>query len=138
MAAATASSDDIPLRQYVDMRFEQQDRAVAAALAAQEKAVAAALAAADRAVAKAETAAEKRFESVNEFRSALADNFRTLMPRAESESAMKTLNEKIDLLTTRINSKDDRGQGRGDVMGWIVGAVGLVAAVISIVFALSK
>lgn len=128
----------LTLREYVDTRFEAQREAVAAALAAQEKAVAAALAAADRAVAKAEMAAEKRFEAVNEFRAALADNFRTLMPRAESEQAVKTINEKLETLTGRVNARDDRGRGMGDVMGWIVGAVGLVAAIISIVFALTR
>jgi hypothetical protein len=134
----TASSHDIPLREYVDVRFLAQEKAVAAALAAQEKAVAAALAAADRAVSKAENAAERRFESVNEFRAALADNFRTLMPRAESEQARAIINEKIDQLTTRINAREERGRGMGDIVGWIVGAVGLVAAVISIVFALTR
>jgi|SRR6185295_2464310 len=133
-----ASSDDIRLREYVDVRFEAQEKAVAAALAAQEKAVAAALAAADRAVAKAETAAEKRFESVNEFRSALADNFRTLMPRAEYEAAMKTVNEKIDVLTTRVNAKDERASTWASGWGLIVGLVGVVSAVIAIIFALTR
>lgn len=132
------AAGNLTLREYVDTRFEAQREAVAAALAAQEKAVAAALAAADRAVAKAEMAAEKRFEAVNEFRAALADNFRTLMPRSESEQAVRTINDKIDILTARVNARDERGQGRGDVVGWIIGAVGLVAAVISIVFALTR
>lgn len=130
--------DPISLRQYVDNRFEAQEKAVAAALTAQKEAVSAALAAADRAVAKAEAASDKRFESVNEFRSALNDNARLLMPRLEAERALTTIAEKGDVLTSRLNARDERGQGRGDVMGWIVGAVGLVAAVISIVFALTR
>jgi len=92
----TASTDDIRLREYVDVRFDAQDKAVTAALAAQEKAVAAALAAADRAVAKAETAAERRFESQNEFRGTLTDQARTFMPRMEYESAHKSLVEKVE------------------------------------------
>lgn len=135
-----ADDDDpsVSWRDYVESRFEQQDKAVAAALASQERAVAAALAAADRAVLKAETASEKRFDAVNEFRAALADNFRTLMPRSESEQAIRALTEKLDILTTRVNAKDDRGQGRGDVWGFIVGAGGLLAAIISIIFALTR
>jgi hypothetical protein len=131
-------TNELSLREYVDTRFEAQREAVAAALAAQEKAVAAALAAADRAVAKAETAAEKRFESVNEFRSALADNFRTLMPRAEAEQAVRTMNDKIDELTKRVNAKEERGRGMGDIIGWIVGGVGLLAAVVGIVLAFTR
>jgi len=133
-----ASVDEVSLREYVDVRFLAQEKAVAAALAAQEKAVAAALAAADRAVAKAETAAERRFESQNEFRGTLADQARTFMPRSEAEQAMKGLSDKIENLTLRVNSRDDRGRGMGDIIGWIVGGVGLVAAVISIVFALTR
>lgn len=130
--------DEISLRQYVDNRFEAQEKAVAAALTAQKEAVSAALAAADRAVAKAESASDKRFDSVNEFRGALADNFRTLMPRSESEQARAIINEKIDALTARVNQREDRGQGRGDVWAYVVGAVGLIAAIISIVFALTR
>jgi len=132
------ADDQISLRQYVDGRFESQREAVAAALAAQEKAVSAALAAADRAVAKAEMASDKRFESVNEFRAALNDNARLLMPRLETERALSSITEKVELLTTRLNAKDERGRGMGDIMGWIVGAAGFVAAVISIVFALTR
>lgn len=125
-------------RDYVESRFEQQDKAVAAALAAQERAVAAALAAADRAVSKAEAASEKRFEGVNEFRAALADNFRTLMPRAEAEQAMRGLNEKLDILTARVNARDERSSTWASGWGLIVGLVGVVAAIISIVFALTR
>lgn len=130
--------NELTLREYVDTRFEAQREAVAAALAAQEKAVAAALAAADRAVAKAETAAERRFESQNEFRGTLTDQARTLMPRAESEQAIRMLNEKLDLLTARVNSRDDKAGAWAAGWGLLVGLVGVVAAVISIVFALTR
>jgi hypothetical protein len=132
------TSDDVSLREYVDTRFEAQEKAVAAALAAQEKAVAAALAAADRAVAKAETAAERRFESVNEFRATLTDQARTFMPRAESEQALRGLTEKLDVLTNRVNARDERSSTWASGWGLIVGLVGVVAAVISIVFALTR
>jgi hypothetical protein len=125
-------------RNYVDNRFETQDRAVAAALAAQEKAVAAALTAADRAVAKAESASEKRFESVNEFRATLTDQARTFMPRAEAEQAIRAMNEKLDVLTARVNARDERSNTWASGWGLIVGLVGVLAAIISIVFALTR
>ena len=114
-------------RDYVDRRFDAQKEAVAAALAA-----------ADRAVAKAESAAERRFEAQNEFRGTLSDQARLLMPRAEAEQAFKTINDKIDGLSSRVSSREDRGQGRGDVWGFIVGAAGFVAAVVSIAFAMMR
>lgn len=134
----SANKDDITLREYVDNRFEALEKSIAAALTAQKEAGAAALAAAERAVAKAESSADKRFDSVNEFRAALDDNFRTLMPRAESEQARAIINEKIDALTARVNQRDDRGQGRGDVWGFIVGAAGFIAALISIAYAIMR
>jgi len=86
----------ISLREYVDTRFDSQDKATATALAAQEKAVAAAMAAAKEAVIKAETASERRFESVNEFRGTLLDQSRTFMPRLEYETSHKSLVEKVE------------------------------------------
>jgi hypothetical protein len=111
--------ETVSLREYVDTRF-----------AAQESAVQAALASAEKAVVKAESAAERRFDSVNEFRATLADQARLLMPRAEAESAMKSLTEKLDALQMRVNARDDRGRGMGDIWGYIVGAVGILALVI--------
>lgn len=110
----------ITLREYVDVRFE-----------AQEKSVQAALYSADRAVAKAEAASERRFDSVNEFRNTLSDQARLLMPRSETEQALKGLSDKIDTLTIRINQRDDRGRGMGDVWGYLVGAVGFLALIVS-------
>jgi hypothetical protein len=109
----------VSLREYIDIRFD-----------AQEKAVQSALASADRAVAKAEAASDKRFEAVNEFRASLNDNTRTLMPRAEYEQAIKAMNEKIDILTNRVNTRDDRGKGMGEIWGYIVGAIGLLIALV--------
>lgn len=103
---ATNASTLISLREYVDIRFD-----------AQEKAVNAALAASDRAVNKAEMASEKRFDSVNEFRAALADSARLLMPRAESEQAVKVLADKLSTIESRLNSRDDRGTGESQ--GWV-------------------
>lgn len=127
------NADSVSLREYVDQRFAALDTAVAAALAAQEKAVTAALAAADRAVAKAEGASERRFESINEFRGALSDSARLLMPRAEAEQMSRALTEKIDELTKRVNSRDD--QGRGLHQGWLI-LVAVIAVIAAIVGAM--
>jgi hypothetical protein len=111
----------ISLREYVDIRFD-----------AQEKAVNAALAASDRAVNKAEMASEKRFDAVNEFRAALNDSSRLLMPRSESEQSYKVLANKIETLESRQNARDERGRGMSDIWGYIVGAIGVAALIVSI------
>ncbi len=84
-------------------RFDAQQKAIADALVAAEKAVTTALLSADRAVVKAETAAEKRFESVNEFRSTLADQAATLIPRAEAEARFSLLGEKLAPLASFVS-----------------------------------
>jgi hypothetical protein len=129
---------DSALRQYVDTRFEAQEKAVSAALAAQEKAVAAALAAAKEAVIKAENATERRFENSNEWRNTVEALQRTYMPRTESEQHWKTVDEKVDVLTTRMNAIDQRGRGRGDVWAYVVGAIGILAALVSIALAVTR
>lgn len=117
----------VTLREYVDMRFESIRDEIRTA----REETKTALAAADKAVAKAETASDKRFEGVNEFRAALSDSSRMLMPRAESEAMMKALSEKIEKIDDRISSREERSQGRGDLWGWIVGAVGALLAVVA-------
>lgn len=132
------SSETVSLREYVDGRFEAQEKAVAAALAAQEKAVAAALAAADRAVAKAEAATERRFENSNEWRNTVETLQRTYMPRIESEQLHRASAEKLSEITTRVNARDDRGQGLNH--GWVilVSAIGVITGIAALAFALMK
>jgi UDP-N-acetylmuramoylalanine-D-glutamate ligase len=106
------------MRQYVDMRFEMQEKAVSAALVA-----------AERAVNKAEASTEKRLESMNEFRGALSDSARLLMPRPEAEQSFRVLSEKIEHLEKRVNARDDRGRGGADVWALILAAAAIIASV---------
>lgn len=106
----------ISLREYVDIRFD-----------AQEKAVTAALTAADRAVGKAELASEKRFDSVNEFRAALSDSSRLLMPRTEAEQGMKSMEEKITALVKRVDAREERAGGANQ--SWVI--LGLVISALT-------
>jgi len=131
-------------RQY-DLRFKASDTAVAAALAAQEKATAtalatqekavlSALAAADRAVNKAEVASEKRFDAVNEFRSTLADQQRTLIPRSEVEVIIRSMESKINLLSDIVTRMTGEKAGQSQGWGWAAAVVMLVVAILAIAF----
>jgi hypothetical protein len=121
------------IRDYIDLHFRRVDDR----FMSQEKAVAAALAAAKEAVAKAETATEKRFESVNEFRGALNDSSRLLMPRTEAEMAMAEIRRSVADLDGRIKAKEDRGRGMNQ--GWVilVAGIGLISSIISLVYLIS-
>lgn len=89
------------LKEYLEALIDSHGRADRDRFDAQEKAVNAALAAAERAVGKAEAAAEKRFDSVNEFRAQLADQARDFMPRKEFEVQYGALAARVDALTNR-------------------------------------
>lgn len=122
----------VSLREYVDMRFDAYERANESRFTAQEKAVSAALFSADRAVSKAEASTERRLEGMNEFRNALGDYSRTLMPRPEAEGMIKAVTEKIDALTKRVNAKEERSGGRGDLWGWIVAGIVAMSALFNL------
>ena len=109
-----------------DHRYEQR-------FTDQEQLVANALAAAKEAVIKAEQAAEKRFDAVNEFRATLADQQRTLMPRAESDRAFAALAEKIAALEKQHDAMVAERQGLRGGWGYAVGVVGLVLALASLI-----
>jgi hypothetical protein len=61
-----------------------------------EKNVTTAMAAADKAVTKAETAAEKRFDSVNEFRSAMKDQQATFADRAQTDFRLGNIEGRLE------------------------------------------
>lgn len=116
-------------KEFVNQRFTDNDKAVQAALVSQEKAVAAALAAAEKAVLKAETAADKRFDAVNEFRATLTDQTNTFLPRPEYNAQHKALEEKVDVLTERVNSMTGRSSGLQASWGYLVAFVSIVIVI---------
>jgi hypothetical protein len=89
----------------VDSRFKASDIAVSAALAAQEKAVAAAFVASKEAIGKAETAQKEYNERSNEFRGQLDDQAKTLMPRPETLSMFRAIEDKLASVQTVLESK---------------------------------
>jgi hypothetical protein len=110
------------LNTLLDERYATQTKALDAAFVAAEKAVATALASAEKAVSVAERANEKRFEGVNEFRSALTDQAATFLPRAVFEASLVAVEDKItdardrltliEGLTRGINQAGDTGRAR--------------------------
>jgi len=101
-------------------RFEDQDSAVKAALASAEKAV-----------AREQENSEKWRASANEWRGAMNDRERDLMPRTEAEQAIKANTDKINEITKRIERNES---------GWkyLVAAITLIATIIGAYLALVK
>jgi len=81
--------------------------------------------ASEQALVKVATSMDARFQSVNEFRSTLADQARDLMPRAETEVRMKALETVLERL---------QGERIGVKGGWgyAVGAVGFVLILVNL------
>lgn len=117
---------------------EVDKEATSVAFTSQKTAIDAALAAADRAVQKAETATEKRFESVNEFRSQLGDQQRTFMPRSEVDLIEKRLSEKVDSALKQLNDMHAERLGVKGGWGYAVAVVMFMVALGSLVFAFIK
>lgn len=115
------------VKEYFEQRFTDQDRAVQAALQA-----------AKEAVLKAETSSDKRFDSVNEFRRTLSDQTNTFLSRPEYEAQHKALEDRVTDLSDRMNKADGRGAGLSAGWGYLAGAVGLAATVVSIILAFSN
>ena len=109
-------SDSVTLRDYIDKRFEDSDKAIVAALAAQEKAV-----------LKAENAAEERFKLLNELRGGVA----TI---AQLEALEKAANE----LSNRLTRIEERGVGNQITKTNLYTAAGLAVAAITLVVLLVK
>ena len=78
-----------------DTRFRAADTAVSAALSAQEKQTTLVFQASEKAIVKAEEAQREYNIRSNEFRGQLDDQAKTLMPRPETLTLFKALEDKI-------------------------------------------
>ena len=129
----------------IEQRFQDAQRLVEMQYQAHKDAVNLALTAAERAVLKAEAASEKRFDAVNEFRATLADQQRTLMPRAESDRAFAAVAEKLAALEKLIDAVAIQhgsliAEKRGAVSGWgaAVVAAGFVLTIVTLIVIAAK
>ena len=80
----------------------------------------------------------ERFESVNKFRESLRDQLTTTLPRTEYDRAHGDLVHQVQTLNSRMDRRDGEKTGSTDVWGYVVGAMGIVIGIASIVFALTK
>jgi len=101
--------------------------------AAIEAATEAAFANSQRAIDKADTATEKRFEGVNEFRAALADQASNFVTRKDLEA----LAEKIEIQIISLRESRAEQQGARLTWGSVAGLVAASAAIIGIVAAIT-
>ena len=119
-------------RRYAEL-FKEREKAWMAAVEGATKEAKAEALSAKAAVEKAEVASEKRFEGVNEFRATLADQAATLISRAEVEQQFQSVNEKVDLVTSRMDRLDGRSGGNNQTVLYAVAALGILGTLAGIV-----
>lgn len=126
------SPEGVSLKEYINDKLDNLEKSIDLRFEAVNLTTSSALASADKATLKAEAAAEKRFEGVNEFRSTLADQQRNLMPRAEVEIMVKSINEKIDSLNSSTIARQSEGIGQKQGMATVLAISSLVSAIVAI------
>ena len=92
----------------------------------------------ENALKKAETASEKRFDGVNEFRAILTDQQKTFITRNEWGSQHHALEDKINALENRATLSEGKGEGKHALWGYIVGGIGLISLVVTIIHVLAS
>jgi len=125
-----------------DRRYEERDAsrrtAVEAALAAAKEQTRASFDASEKAIVKAESAQTSYNIAHNDLAKKMDDQNKATMPRTETEQRFRSIEEKIsDLREAQVSMT---GKSMGLSTGWalLVGAVGLIATLISIGVFLSR
>lgn len=128
------------LRYHLTAMLAEADRRNDQRFTDMQTALQAALAAVKEETAKAERAADRRFESINEFRGLVNDLVSGKVDKAEFTLSlasildrMEDVKERVGRNETRITRSEGKGAGKDALWGYIVGAVGVLAALITIV-----
>jgi hypothetical protein len=122
-------ADEVALKEYFERILREVDIRYSQRFDAQERAVAAALAAAKEAVGKAEAATERRLEGVNEFRKSLEDQQNTFVRQDVADARYKSMEDRISVLSAQDNETKGRGAGRNDIWIILVVVAGLIVSV---------
>ena len=113
------------LREYFERILKESDRRYEQRFEDQKEAI-----------VKAEEATERRFEGVNEFRQTLSDQAATFVSRTEVLQQYRAINDKVDLVTSRMDRLDGRSGGYTATWGYLIGAVVMVGGLITIIAAI--
>lgn len=116
------------LKEHFDALRLADKEAVATALNAAEKATNAALEASEKAIGKAEIAANNRFDAGNEIKGAM-ENAQKSFATIETVNAQR---ERMDRIDKDISDLRGRSAGASQIIGYVLGAAGLVTLVVTV------
>ncbi len=146
-AVATALTSN---EKAIAAAFAATEKAITAAFAANEKAVAAAFISQGDSVKKAEQAQKDTNTQNNEFRGQLKDQAQTFVGRIEVDNRLKNNEDKayalvatvdtkvtelakqVEAISNRIGAVENKGLGQSSMWGYIVGAIGVLAVIYSL------
>lgn len=110
------------LKEHVEAVLDEKDKAINIALSAAEKAV-----------AVAEANAEKWRANANEWRGAMTDREKTFVSRDEFYVYRDSVEKALSVEKSRADIGQGKGMGATALWGYIVGAIGLISIIVSIV-----
>lgn len=84
------------------------------------------------ALSKAETAYDKRFESVNEFRTQLKDQAGTFVTRTELDAKLTSVIETLNLAMRRLDAGDGQEKGFDRFGAWVLAAVAIGVSILAL------
>ncbi len=87
---------------------------------------------------KALSAIDKRLEGVNEFRGQMADQQRTYIPRQEVEIMFKNISERTAKNEELLSRIDASKKGSGETWAYVIGAIGLLIGIITLIVKYGK
>lgn len=85
----------------------------------------------ERAVQLAFAESQRWRDAANEWRGAMSDRDRVLMPRAETERRLDGIEDKVAELRKAVDDGLASRRGARDLWGYLVGAAGLVLALVA-------
>lgn len=138
-AAGTSSATDVSLREYLMAQISAAESRANLRFEAMKEQVEEAFESSQRAIDKADIATEKRFEGVNEFRAALADQATRFVTQETLAALSEKLQASIDrnrddltTLATRIDLREGEVTGSRLTYGNLAVLLGAFATIIGL------
>jgi SMC interacting uncharacterized protein involved in chromosome segregation len=131
-----SSPEGVSLREYVDDKLDNLEKAIDARFESVTLATNTALSSADKAIQKSDIATEKRLDAVNEFRNQQKDLITTFARKREMNILIGALRDDVRALQSRMDIMTGREVGAEENWGKIIALVGLTATVVGIVSAI--
>jgi hypothetical protein len=122
----------LSLREYFEHRLVEMDRLYMTMFQGQKEATALAMSNAEKALIKSDEAYTRKLESLNELRGVVTDQQQEFAKKSEIGLMLDNLQERCETNHSLIMSLQARSAGMGSLVGYIIGAAGVAAAIVAL------